>query len=156
MRAASRGSNGCSASQARPGAGACVPAAFNFLRDLAAPALVNPILGRMPASARPYPLAEGDDQPRSKSLPLRALVEKTARCRPDVLEHITELQALGISVVFVSNAGTLRPEALAALKPVCAGIIVRRNVGYDFGAWREALDALRLPRPGHGAADPRQ
>jgi hypothetical protein len=48
--------------------------------------------------------------------------------------------------VFVTNSGRLREDGMAALKPLCAGILIRRNVGYDFGAWREALDHLALPR----------
>jgi len=66
--------------------------------------------------------------------------------RPHVLHHIRALAAAGLSVVFVTNAGFLRPDAQEALKLVCAGIIVRRNVGYDFGAWREGIEQLALPR----------
>ena len=68
--------------------------------------------------------------------------------RDDVRRHLRALAAAGFSVVFASNAGTLTAEALAALQTVCAGILVRRNVGLDFGAWREALDWLQLPRAG--------
>jgi hypothetical protein len=32
------------------------------------------------------------------------------------------------------------------LRQVCAAVIVRRNIGYDFGAWRDAVDFLGLPR----------
>ena len=66
--------------------------------------------------------------------------------RPHVLHHVRALAAAGLSVVFVTNAGVLRPDALEALKLVCAGVIVRRNVGYDFGAWREGIEQLALPR----------
>lgn len=66
--------------------------------------------------------------------------------RPHVLHQIRSLAAAGMSVLFVTNAGSLRPAALEALKPICAGVMVRRNVGYDFGAWREGLAHLNLPR----------
>lgn len=66
--------------------------------------------------------------------------------RPHVMHHVRSLAAAGVSVLFVTNAGRLRPDALEALKLVCAGVIVRRNVGYDFGAWREGFAALGLPR----------
>jgi hypothetical protein len=66
--------------------------------------------------------------------------------RPQLLDYMRELAGNGRDVVFVSNASKIRPEAMAALQGLCACIIVRRNVGYDFGAWRDALDHLGLPR----------
>ena len=68
--------------------------------------------------------------------------------RPQLLDYIREFRDNGRDVVFVSNAATLRADAKAALEPLCAGIILRRNIGYDFGAWRDALDYLGLPRAG--------
>ncbi len=67
--------------------------------------------------------------------------------RPHVMHQVRSLAAAGMSVMFVTNAGRLRPDVLEALKLVCAGVIVRRNVGYDFGAWREGVTQLALPRP---------
>jgi hypothetical protein len=66
--------------------------------------------------------------------------------RPHVMHQVKSLAAAGLSVVFVTNARFLRPEVQEALKLICAGIIIRRNVGYDFGAWREGLAQLGLPR----------
>lgn len=66
--------------------------------------------------------------------------------RPHVLRYITMLQQCGFSVVFVTNSAQLQEASLAMLQPLCAGILIRRNVGYDFGAIREALEILRLPR----------
>jgi lipopolysaccharide biosynthesis protein len=67
--------------------------------------------------------------------------------RPHVLRYVEALHELGLSVVFVTNSGFLRPDALEALKPLCAAVIIRRNVGYDFGAMREGLEQLALPPP---------
>jgi hypothetical protein len=58
---------------------------------------------------------------------------------------LAALEAAGLSILFVSNSGHLRPGAWAALRALCAGILVRRNVGYDFGALREALAFWQLP-----------
>ena len=66
--------------------------------------------------------------------------------RDHVLHQVTTLAEAGVSVVFVTNSGFLRPEATERLQRVCAGIIVRANVGYDFGAWREGFERLSLPR----------
>jgi lipopolysaccharide biosynthesis protein len=67
--------------------------------------------------------------------------------RADVLHYLRELSAAGFSVVIVSNSGHLQPHAMAALRSVCASVLVRRNSGRDFAAWREALEHLALPRP---------
>ncbi len=66
--------------------------------------------------------------------------------RPHVLHQVRSLAEAGLSVVFITNAGRLRPEAMARLQLHCAGVIVRENVGYDFGAWREGVTRLALPR----------
>ncbi len=64
-----------------------------------------------------------------------------------VLHYVSELAANGFSVIFVSNSGRLAPDAVDRLRPLCAAVLVRRNIGYDFGAWREAIELLGLPRP---------
>lgn len=63
-----------------------------------------------------------------------------------VLRYLAALREAGLSVLFVSNAGHLEPPAWEALRGLCAGILVRRNIGYDFGAMREGLAHWRLPR----------
>ena len=63
-----------------------------------------------------------------------------------VLHYVAALRQAGFSVLFVTNSGRLRPDALAELKPLCAAILIRRNIGYDFGAMREGLAWLGLPR----------
>jgi len=69
------------------------------------------------------------------------------KVRTQVLDYMKELAANGRSVVFVTNSKKLTPPALQAVQAVCAAVIIRRNVGYDFGAWRDALFELGLPRP---------
>lgn len=66
--------------------------------------------------------------------------------RDHVMHQVRSLAAAGLSIMFVTNSGKLRPDALEALKLVCAGVLIRRNVGYDFGAWREGFEQLNLPR----------
>jgi lipopolysaccharide biosynthesis protein len=64
-----------------------------------------------------------------------------------VIAYVRALHGCGFSVVFVSNAGNLLPDGLTALQPFCRAIIIRRNVGYDFGAVAEVLGFLDLPQP---------
>ncbi len=66
--------------------------------------------------------------------------------QPYVRQYLAALRDAGFSVLFSSNAGRLQEEALEAIKPLCAGILVRRNVGYDFGAMREGMEHFGLPR----------
>jgi hypothetical protein len=66
--------------------------------------------------------------------------------RPYVLHYVRKLQEAGLSVLFVSNAGRLKPEAIDSITPYIAGLLVRRNIGYDFAAMREGLTHFALPR----------
>ena len=66
--------------------------------------------------------------------------------RPAVLAYVRDLIAAERSVVFVTNSGRLTDAAISALRAAGAQIMIRRNIGYDFGAWRDAIETLSLPR----------
>ncbi|MBU6449957.1 MAG: lipopolysaccharide biosynthesis protein [Rhodospirillales bacterium] len=66
--------------------------------------------------------------------------------RQQLLDYMRELKENGRDVVFVTNSEKLTPYALEAVKELCAAVLVRRNIGYDFGAWADALHHLGLPR----------
>ncbi|MBB5373581.1 rhamnan synthesis F family protein [Acidocella aromatica] len=66
--------------------------------------------------------------------------------RPQLFDYMRELKENGLDVVFVTNSDKMQPTAIEALKEVSAAILVRRNIGYDFGAWADALHTLGLPR----------
>ena len=72
--------------------------------------------------------------------------DRAAVVREHVMEYLRALAEAGLSVVFVTNSGRLPPASMAALQRFCAGVLIRRNVGYDFGAWREGIERLALPR----------
>jgi len=69
--------------------------------------------------------------------------DKFGQVRDYALHYLRALRDAGVSVLFVSNSGKLKAGAIESLKPLCFGIIVRRNIGYDFGAWREGLEYLK-------------
>jgi hypothetical protein len=73
--------------------------------------------------------------------------DRRGRLADHVVAYVRALHGCGFSVVFVTNSGTLPPDSLAALQPFCTAVIVRRNVGYDFGAVSEAIALLDLPQP---------
>ncbi|HET8995412.1 MAG TPA: rhamnan synthesis F family protein [Acetobacteraceae bacterium] len=70
------------------------------------------------------------------------------RLRPDLLAYLRALRDAGFSVVLVSNSGTMHPDALQAGRALCAAVLVRRNLGLDFCAWRDAMEWLGLPHAG--------
>ena len=73
--------------------------------------------------------------------------DRSGQVRESLFEYIRQLKDSGRSVVFVTNSGWLEPSAEAMLITLCSSILIRRNVGYDFGGWRDAIEMLDLPRP---------
>jgi hypothetical protein len=65
---------------------------------------------------------------------------------PAARDFIARLASTGLTVVFVTNSEQIQDEDKGFLKQHCSAILIRRNIGYDFGAWRDALDTLGLPR----------
>jgi hypothetical protein len=63
-----------------------------------------------------------------------------------VRHYLAALRQSGCSVLFVTNAERLQPDALEVIKTLCDGILIRRNIGYDFGALREGIEHFQLPR----------
>jgi hypothetical protein len=66
--------------------------------------------------------------------------------RDQLFTYMRAFRDQGRDVVFVSNAERLKPAMIPLLQELCVGILVRKNIGYDFGAWRDAVDELALPR----------
>jgi hypothetical protein len=85
-------------------------------------------------------------------MPLKAKIvlfmhfDRTGRVRTQIQEYMRQLRDSGRSVVLITNAGFLTPPTMEALKEICAGIIMRKNQGYDFGAWCDGVEHLDLPR----------
>jgi lipopolysaccharide biosynthesis protein len=69
--------------------------------------------------------------------------DSTGTVKQNVIAYLSAFQELGVSVVFVTNSGSLQPDCLEPLKNICSTILIRRNVGYDFGAWQEGLHYLK-------------
>ncbi len=84
--------------------------------------------------------------PLGKDVALLSHFERRGQLRETTRQLAASLAEAGFSVVLVSNAARLRPDAMAALQDVCAAVLVRANTGYDFGGWADALDRLGLPR----------
>ena len=61
-----------------------------------------------------------------------------------VAYYLEQLRAAGYWIVFVSNAPILPQETLTTLQSLCCSIIRRKNLGHDFGAYKEAI--AKIPR----------
>lgn len=80
----------------------------------------------------------------TRRLVLYAHWDAEARVRPFTLFHLTALrEQLGASVHLVSNS-LLGAAEQEKLRPLCARVTLRRNEGYDFAMWQEALRGLDL------------
>ncbi len=60
--------------------------------------------------------------------------DRHGQLRPQAQRYLEELRRNGRSVVLVSNSARLAPASLATAQSLCDAVILRRNVGYDFGA----------------------
>lgn len=58
---------------------------------------------------------------------------------PYVLFYLQQLREAGYSILFVTNSPRVLPSAVEVLRTHCAQILRRRNRGYDFGAYKDAL-----------------
>jgi hypothetical protein len=89
----------------------------------------------------------GDDAP--KQLGPRVAVfchfDRHGRILDHTRFYVDALRSEGFDVVFVTNSRTLTPVDLAWIRGRVAHLMVRRNVGHDFAAWRDALAACGLP-----------
>jgi hypothetical protein len=118
---------------------------WNALLKEVIPTLTAP-LGRLRNPRQIVEAWPGGVIPLGPDVALFAHFDRAGAVRPHILRYLVALGEAGLSVVVVSNAGRLQADAMAALQAVCAGVIVRRNVGYDFGAWGDGLRHLGLPR----------
>jgi lipopolysaccharide biosynthesis protein len=62
------------------------------------------------------------------------------RIHPYVVEYLRELHANNCLIIFISTSLSLNEASIDAIKPYCYKIIMRTNIGLDFGSWRMAFD----------------
>ena len=56
-----------------------------------------------------------------------------------VMHYLKSLFNADIDIIFVSTAKNISNENLNKLSPYCRDIIIKENIGYDFGAWKTGL-----------------
>ncbi len=56
--------------------------------------------------------------------------------------HLNAISQLGFRLTFVSNSPRLDEQDVSLIQNVCREILLRRNIGYDFGAYSEGVRAI--------------
>ena len=59
-----------------------------------------------------------------------------------VIYYLRALRGAGYTIVFVSNAPDFGAASLQRVLPLSALVLLRANVGYDFGAYKDGIEAL--------------
>lgn len=65
--------------------------------------------------------------------------DKNGIIDPYVIYYLEKLLSLGCDIVFVSTAKNLAESEIEKIKDICAQVILKENIGYDFGSWKTAL-----------------
>jgi lipopolysaccharide biosynthesis protein len=81
--------------------------------------------------------------PGRRTLVLFAHFDPQGVVDPYVVYYLKALHGLGATIVFVSGSPKLRPDSLAPIRSLCAGIFTRRTLSLDFGSWHLAWCILR-------------
>lgn len=59
-----------------------------------------------------------------------------------VVYYVQRLHELGCEIVFVSTAEHLSAAEIDKVRPYCHRVLVRENVGHDFGSWKVGLATI--------------
>jgi rhamnosyltransferase len=59
-----------------------------------------------------------------------------------IIESLKALNKLDCAIIFVSACAGLDDEEVAKISPFVAEIIIKQNLGRDFGSWKVGLDAV--------------
>src|SRR5262249_991385 len=59
-----------------------------------------------------------------------------------VVNYLRALKTAGLTTIFMTNAPRLESGALQRILPLCALVVRRKNVGYDFGAYKDGIGLI--------------
>ena len=68
--------------------------------------------------------------------------DSSGRVHEFLVFYIKALRRAGFEIVLASNSPFLDIRDLTRMLPLCGLVLLRRNIGYDFGAYKDALAAL--------------
>ena len=70
---------------------------------------------------------------------LFAHYDRDGRIEDYVVYHLACLHRAGVIPLFISTAPALDEHELRKIDPYCAAVLLRENLGIDFGSWRTGL-----------------
>lgn len=59
-----------------------------------------------------------------------------------VVNYLTELKKLGSDILFVSTSENMLESEANKISSLCCQVIIKQNIGYDFGAWRTGIEIM--------------
>lgn len=59
-----------------------------------------------------------------------------------VINYLKSIFELGFDIVFISTAEQLSQNEIDKIKVYCRDVLVKENIGYDFGAWQTGITYL--------------
>lgn len=71
-----------------------------------------------------------------KTLVLFSHFDRQDTIDPYVLYYLEALNQAGTDIVFLSASEAMPPEEDQKLVALCRRVVIKKNIGYDFGAWR--------------------
>lgn len=77
-----------------------------------------------------------DHKPECARWAIYASFDDQSQVRPHVFQQIDALNQNGFGVIFVTSSESLLEADLEVLKAKCHLVILRENLGYDFGSWK--------------------
>ena len=116
-----------------------------IMRERVVPHLVSPI-GYLRSHRQTVSIWPRSDAPLGSRVIVFCHFDRAGKVRDYTRDYLAGLAQTGLSIVFVSNSGFLHPESMQFLQRLCGAVLVRQNVGYDFGAWRDCLERMAVPR----------
>ncbi len=60
-----------------------------------------------------------------------------------VVYYLKKLSEQGFDIVFVSTVESLSQNEIEKILPFCRDVLVKENIGYDFGAWQTGISYLK-------------
>lgn len=59
-----------------------------------------------------------------------------------VIYYLQEIKKMGMDIIFISTANNLNNKEIEKVSTLCRAIMVKENIGYDFGAWRTGITLI--------------
>lgn len=81
--------------------------------------------------------------PRESSWCIFSHYDPNGNIEQYVIHYLTELKSLGFNIVFVTTNTELPNDKISSIAHLIQAIILRENVGYDFGSYKTGINYLQ-------------